>query len=197
MEEFSVRLIRRLCVWPGALLLLALCAGIVTAVTDPVDEIFFTKVNIWFENKDKIPSTNYHRGTILPVGAKVKITYLADGMIDFTDEAAQVTYSIVQIEKHTPGKLRELFDRYFSEKDIRPAMTRLSEDERKNIKEGKVAEGMSKDAVVMAYGYPPGHRTPTLTADEWIYWVTKNNTLEVRFRDGKVIEAVPGKGFRL
>ena len=40
----------------------------------PMDKPYYTKCNIWFDKKDRIPSTNYHTGLILPVGTKVKIT---------------------------------------------------------------------------------------------------------------------------
>lgn len=59
--------------------------------------------------------------------------------------------------------------------------------ERKNIKNGTIAVGMSKDAVVMAYGYPPSHKTPTLDSNMWTYWRDRFRRVFVYFENGKVV----------
>lgn len=45
---------------------------------------------------------------------------------------------------------------------------------------------MSKDAVLVAIGYPPITRTPTLESDDWTYWSNRFNTFIVYFENGKV-----------
>jgi len=49
--------------------------------------------------------------------------------------------------------------------------SKFNGEEKENIKKGTIAEGMSKEAVLMAYGYPPSHRTAALASDEWAYWI--------------------------
>jgi hypothetical protein len=63
---------------------------------------------------------------------------------------------------------------------------RFSEKEKRNIKLGEIEVGMSKDAVLMAYGYPPAHRTPSLESDQWVYWLNRFVNRPVVFRDGRV-----------
>jgi len=41
------------------------------------------------------------------------------------------------------------------------------------IKTGSLCVGMSKAAVVVAYGYPPEHVTPSLDNDVWTYWMDR------------------------
>ena len=38
---------------------------------------------------------------------------------------------------------------------------------------------MSKDAVLMAYGYPPDHKTPKLEDDTWSYWLGRSGAQRV------------------
>jgi hypothetical protein len=38
------------------------------------------------------------------------------------------------------------------------------------IKHGVVVKGMSKKAVLVSYGLPPEHRTPSLESNIWFYW---------------------------
>jgi len=48
---------------------------------------------------------------------------------------------------------------------------------------------MSKDAVLVARGFPPAHETPSIRMDAWRYWKSGNDTRVVRF-DGDRVSAV-------
>ena len=52
----------------------------------------------------------------------------------------------------------------------------LSPEEQDHIEKGTVGGGMTKEAVLMAYGYPPSHRTPSLSMDTWTYWTGRGTT---------------------
>jgi len=58
--------------------------------------------------------------------------------------------------------------------------------ERTQIDNGTVAIGMSKDAVIVAIGYPPITETPNLDGNTWVYWSGRYNKFNVHFKDGKV-----------
>lgn len=155
----------------------------------PVGKIYFTSVNIWYENPDKIPSTNYHKGTKLPIGTKVKIISVWDRKIQFVPVDTTVTFSIVQQRKHTRIKLNELFDRYFSKKDILEQegyFHNLTEKEKECVNNGTISPGMSKVATIMAYGYPPSHKTPLLSSDLWHYWHSRFKMVDVQFKNNKI-----------
>jgi hypothetical protein len=161
----------------------------------PVGKIYYTSVNIWYEKPDKIPSTNYHKGTKLPIGTKVKIISVGNRKIHFVPVDTTVPFTIVQQRKHTRIKLKELFDRYFSKKDILEQegyFHNLSENEKECVNNGTISPGMSKVAVIMAYGYPPSHKTPLLSSDLWHYWHSRFEIVDVYFKNNKVykIESV-------
>ena len=54
------------------------------------------------------------------------------------------------------------------------------------IARGKALPGMTKDAIVLAIGYPQEHGAPGLAADVWTYWKSRTRTFAVEFVDGKV-----------
>jgi len=158
-------------------------------------KIYYTSVNIWYESPDKIPSTNYHKGTKLPIGTKVKIISVGNRKIQFIPVDTSHTFTIVHQRKHTRIKLKELFDRYFSKKSALAkggCFHDFTENEKENIKNGGIAPGMSKVAVIMAYGYPPSHKTPLLSSDLWHYWHSRLQKVIVHFKDNKLykIESV-------
>lgn len=162
----------------------------VHAEKDVVGKTFYTTTNIWYENPEKVYSTNYHRGTILPVGTKVTIKKLRGEEIQFVDKS-ELTFKIIFLKKHSSHKMTiwDYFDQYFSEENpMRKGgpFQKFSKDEKDNIKMGEIAVGMSKAAVLMSYGYPPSHRTPSLKSDGWIYWTNRFVNSPVYFKNGKV-----------
>lgn len=151
----------------------------------------FLKVNVWYEprKEKKILSTNYHKSKILKVGEKFKIIDMSGKEIIFSDEKG-VEYAIIHHRKYTPISLTELFDRYFSKTSVMApggAFTKFTQEEQKNIRNGQIVKGMSKEAVLMSYGYPPGHATPTLESDNWIYWESRWSSKTAIFEKGKLV----------
>lgn len=165
------------------------CLALTAARFAPQGKTYYTKVNIWYENPRRILSTNYHRGGRIPAGTEVKILNYGDGRITFFDTGTGVM-TLWHARRHSRITLQSLFDRHFSEENVRAdggKFDKLTEEEKTNIEAGTIANGMSKEAVLMAYGYPPSHRTPSLEMDSWIYWVGTRTTKIVNFNsEGKV-----------
>lgn len=165
------------------------CLCLTAAKLAPQGKTYYTKVNIWYETPGRILSTNYHKGGRIPAGTEVKILNYGHGKITFFDAGTGVM-TLWHARRHSRITLDELFNRHFSEENVRAAggkFEKMTGEEQKNIEAGVVANGMSKDAVVMAYGYPPSHRTPSVKVDRWIYWIGKHTTKIVNFNsEGRV-----------
>ena len=70
--------------------------------------------------------------------------------------------------------------------DQRTDLSRFSDQERALIRAGEVGVGMSREAVILALGYPPSHQTPSLQNQAWTYWRDRFRTFVVEFENGKV-----------
>lgn len=151
----------------------------------------YTQVNIWYEKPMKIPSTNYHVGAMLPVGTKVTLDNIEDDEIKFTDTNG-ASYRIQVVIKHNNVPGPALKDKLFgSENPMAEGgkFSKFSKEEQEQIRFGSIKTGMSKDAVIMAYGYPPTIRTPTLDVPSWTYWKNRFVTRIIRFDEsGKAVE---------
>ena len=67
-------------------------------------------------------------------------------------------------------------------------LDRLSALDRKGIKEGKAYQGMTKEGIRIALGYPAVHGTPSLDNNTWRYWTNRWKSMLVEFdTSGKVI----------
>jgi len=173
-------------------ILLTFTASYANAKRKIKGKTFYTMANILYEHPAKIFSTNYHRGTLLPVGTKVTIKRVNRKKIQFISDKSGEAFTIIFLRKHM-NRITEwnYFDQYFSEKNpMREGgpFQKFSEDEKRNIKIGNIAEGMSKEAVLMAYGYPPSHRTTSLESNVWIYWTSRIRNQTVFFENNRVID---------
>ena len=184
-----MRKIKKLVLFMTVMILVAML-GITTAYAkSPKGKIFYTTANMWYEHDKNFLSTNFHLGHMIPAGTKVRILRYGGGKIGFKEEANGRRYTYIHARKHSRIKLKELFNRYFSEKNVMTssgAFSKFTKEETKNIKDGIIAPGMSKDAVLMAYGYPPTHKTRDLSSDLWTYWKDRAGKLLVHFENDVV-----------
>lgn len=171
-------------------LLTAVAASGSDATLNPVDKVYYTRVNIWAERPGEISIRNYHVGAMIPVGTKVKIVGFANEKIKFEIEKDNTVCTLVNEPKRTAVDVNGLFERYFSEKDqtaMFGAFRKFTEQEQASITKGEVTAGMSRDAVVMSYGYPPGYTTSSLAGNAWVYSHDKGKkSTTITFRDEKV-----------
>jgi hypothetical protein len=167
--------------------------------TSPVQvtgKTFHTRVNIWHDYSGRIYSTNFHEGTMLPIGTKIRIAEIVhdnplNRYVRFEDGTGK-SYVLIFQMRHERSVVTpwHLFDHYFTFNDPLAeggAFRALSPEEQENVRTGSVDIGMSKAAVIMAFGYPPGHKTPSLEHDAWIYWLNGKQTRTVRFEKDRVV----------
>ncbi len=160
----------------------------------------YTAYNIWKHDSDRhMYCINFKSAsTFIPAGTPVsdaKIRVISQGAgstvkkIQFRLPNTGETIKIGLRSRWHPGKsLEDYFDRMFTTQNFEQLTEGLSEAEIAALKEGTVVEGMSKRAVLISYGYPPEHRTPSLDADAWTYWMSTMANKVIRFDDdGKVL----------
>jgi len=179
--------------------LLALCLSLISfiggfyalALADVADSSsYFTKVNIWYEEPNKILATNYHKGAIIPVGTMVSNVKIGAKAISFTAQGYEgINFSIINVPKHTLMTTKEIFDNYFTKEDVKSKLgifSKFSIHEKKNIEKGEISANMSKEAVIMSYGYPPKHKTADLSSNIWYYWLNRFVAIQVVFKNNKI-----------
>jgi hypothetical protein len=149
------------------------------------DAPLYTAYNIWYEQPAKVWSTNYQKGRLLPAGTAIKDVKESRKNIRFTDAETDVTYTIVFVPKHHPGKsIGDIYQRYVTDKNLDQLTEGFSQSELDAIKSGAVVDGMSKDAVIVCYGYPPEIATPSTKVAGWVYWRHRWKSFTVEF-DGE------------
>ncbi len=153
----------------------------------PIDAKLYTRYTLWSRTK-KISSLNVQEGRILPPGSEVEALFANERRLELKDKNGR-EYTII----FEPGEqlcdmrafIRQLLTIQPPEKefaDIRPEM-------KPYVMRGEVIPGMNRREVTAAYGPPARSRTPNLTNDTWVYWISDDETIRVVFR-GNVVRSI-------
>ena len=153
----------------------------------PASSKVYTQYNMFYEDPMNISAINYQKGNIIPLGTEVKILEARGEYIKFKIAGQETVYNINFPKERMMIPLEDYIKHLFGakneddlSKDVKPVVF-------EKIKRGIVEDGMTRNEVLMAYGYPVAHRTPSLKEDTWIYWSAEMDTKRVVFKGEKVI----------
>jgi len=155
---------------------------------------YFLGVNLHADlGNNKVSSVNYQvRGDLIPWGTEVRIVRMGRRSLVFEDVAKRRQYryafhwktrNTVPLVEHAKRVFLDNVD------DLKQQVDAMSDLDRDGIYDGRVKPGMSREAVLIAIGYPPefANRKELLTAREWLYWINRFERMVVGFgRDGLV-----------
>jgi hypothetical protein len=144
-----------------------------------------TLVNLHPDEKGKrLYSVNYQLDGLMPACTKVRILSVTDKRMSFeTADGTKYEYLFHETMKDPVPKH---LDRYFGKACPRKKIDSLTGVNRQGFKEGRILTGMTKEAVILAAGYPPEHATPSLDSTVWKYWKNRFATRMVHFEGGRV-----------
>ncbi|MFH0944954.1 MAG: hypothetical protein V2A76_07125 [Planctomycetota bacterium] len=149
-----------------------------SALTAPAQR-FYTTYNMWYAKVDSLSAINYKTGAFIPAGTEVTginavSRRFRKDAISFTTSSNGATFTVSFDPKFHPGKsIHDYRNMMFTNKTFDQLVEGLSQEEIDAIKVGSLRVGMSRKAVIIAYGYPPEHATPSLESSHWKYWMNR------------------------
>lgn len=171
--------------------LVATCLLLAACAFSPIREFegktLYTQRNLWVADGVH-ETTNYRVGYMIPVNTRVRIGDTNERVIKVSVPGTGERFRIINIRKYTNQDIEGIFNRYFA--DERENLDVFGADEREAIEAGEIERGMSKDAVLIARGFPPAHETPSIRMDEWRFWKSGNDTRVVRFDIERVSDVI-------
>jgi len=151
----------------------------------------YTLTNLHPDQRRKILySVNYQEDGLIPVCTPVQIQVVSPKKMIFTRLDTHEQYQYIFHRRSLRAPIPAHLDKYFGTECPKNVLDRMSQTDMAGIKAGEVHEGMTKDGVILAIGYPPAHETPDLNADTWKYWTNHFGTFLVKFQKGYVSEIV-------
>jgi hypothetical protein len=145
-------------------------------------------------DKTEITDVNYLQGANVPLGTQVQILEVKKNSVKF-QPAGHPALTLSFRHGRKMMTFEQYLDRIFLTEDPRAKLPKPPRDRkqaaavekvRKAIEEGVIEPGMTKEQVLMAVGYPPAHRTPSLESSVWTYWTNRWSTYQVYFDGDRV-----------
>jgi outer membrane protein assembly factor BamE (lipoprotein component of BamABCDE complex) len=150
----------------------------------------FAQCNMTFD-RETVWAVNYRGGAPIPVGSKVQVVQVTAEMITFKVEETGVTLKFMNHRSSGMG-IEDAFKVHFAPDDPAARIAALTPEEQERVKANEVVAGMTREAVLLTYGTPPPHETPSLEMRTWTYWRNKMFKIEVNFDEsGLVMEGAP------
>jgi len=175
-------------------LLVVMAVTVLAACNAPLQSPFLGQTrylccNLHYD-KTTITDVNYQVGTLVPLGTPVTITDVRQKSVTFEPQG-QPPITLVLKYGRKQTTMDALFSRLFLTTDPRRGLARVPAKTRALIEVGDIANGMTKDEVVMALGYPPAHRTPSIDGAVWQYWQDRWHQFSVYFDGDRVTRFTP------
>ena len=149
----------------------------------------YTQVNMHSFKGKAVFWINYQIDRLIPVNTKVTVDEISGSGVVFTIKETGQTLKLKNKSKHSGLSGQQWADRHFGPKPVNLGKFKKSVQEA--IALARAEPGMSKDAVIIALGYPPAHKTPSLDSPSWLYWRNKWNKVAVQFdSSGKVKQVI-------
>ena len=188
---------------------LALMSGCSTMQGQPFDptlagRAFYLCCNIAFKPDRVASDANYWKyrtdegykpSPLLAAGTRVRVAKVGESAVEFQPSDATTTYTVVF--KYGRGHLSasQYFHNILRDENPVDAMQDVPPSIADAVREGRLVVGMTKAQTLIARGYPPAHRTPSLEATEWLYFDTPGFVDRVTFADDRIqsviLEPVP------
>lgn len=154
-----------------------------------VGEQYYMRHCLRYEAGKPWPTTNYATGTsiLVPINSKVTLSSLGSETMRIKIESSGQIITIENIQKFSQKDMAAIAKNMLTRTPV--PIEKFDDNTAKNIRNGILATGMTKEQVVMTRGYPPGHKTPSLEVDRWTYWNSRYVTHALVFQDGVLVRA--------
>jgi hypothetical protein len=176
-------------------LMILLCACAMTPEEQKFDVLLtaphvYTLTNLHpDERRSALYTMNYQMKGLIPVCTEVKLLQRNYGYLEF--EAVESGRVYTYQEHGNPGEdFISNISKYFGGECDKEKIQQLSDIDRKGIFHGKVFPGMSRQAVILALGYPPLSKTPYLETSRWWYWRSRVNRFYIEFDHNGIVTRI-------
>jgi len=171
----------RIICWPALALAISWTTG---SVADEKDQTYYAQ-HTFYTFKNRYDSTNYHTDTLIPINTEIKVTDIGSRSMEFIiPSMGNMEIKYKNIPKYSKMDMEGSKKRLLGTSKVN--ISKYSKDIQEAIKNGEIKLKMTKEEVLLAYGYPPAHVTPTTDSNQWTYWKTRWDKTILYFKDNKV-----------
>ena len=149
----------------------------------------YTCCNFHYD-RDWISDANWTHAAMIAAGAKIKVVSYGSNVanVEIDGKPMRIGHDYGRREE----SLQQFIQKLVVKNDPKARIAKYPDRIRAAIKEGKVVPGMTREQVIIAVGYPPTHRTPSLESSVWNLWGSRTGRYEVHFNGKGAVEKLVG-----
>lgn len=140
--------------------------------------------------RNRLYTVNYQLpDAMIPYCAEVELHEMNRKVLVFTEVKTGRKFQYI-LHKATGEPIQVSAAKTFANSCDADKVKKMSKKDQEGIKRGRISVGMTKDGVLLAAGYPPGNRTPSLDYDQWTFWKNRWDTMIVEFNEKGVVTKI-------
>jgi len=151
----------------------------------------YTAYNLYTQHGN-IKAINFQVGAFIPVGTPVQVRMVKElgpdndesgsMRIELKTLSDQHRYTLDFTQRYHPGKtIYDYASLMVTDKTFEEQLAGKTPEVIDAIRRAAVIEGMTKEEVILSYGYPAEHRTPSLRGNTWTYWKNRRTQKKICF----------------
>ncbi len=141
------------------------------------------------ESYERLYAANFQQPGLIPVCSEVTLVMVFTDKMRFrVNETGKDYWYLDHAAAREP--LSKNLSHYFGQSCPQAELDALSDVEKEGVRLGIAKKGMSKQAVILALGYPPPRDTPDLESWVWQYWASHFSYFKVVFDDNGRVERI-------
>lgn len=145
---------------------------------------YYTRYNLMYEKGVHL-TTNYWRGTLLPINSRVTLVSVGPRKILLRLEGSGDTVTLDNVREYTLKDTATIARELLGADPV--PLEKLGAETAAMVKDGYPRKGMTKEQVIMTRGYPPRHKTPSLDSNRWQYWSSRFVVQTLVFENGVLV----------
>lgn len=156
----------------------------------PATTQLYLAANLWYTDAQNIDARNLHQGNFIRVGTPIAILQSTNVQLKFKTISDDKEYTVVYDESWMMLPVEDFVRRYLSTLSPKEQFAKVNPRFAEAIRNGKIEKGMSREEVLMSWGYPVTARTPKLDNNTWIYLYEPFRSSRVIFVEQKVSDHI-------
>ncbi len=167
----------------------------ITVVNCYAEEKLYTAYNIWKWGGYNNAFINYKGGrTMIPAGTEIKGRPLIFDNQPYNNNQLHPQHVLFRtlpdkrrhrihfvLRYHRKKTIQDYMEYTFTPKSFEELTAVMTQNEIDAIKKGEIVDGMSKEAVLVCYGYPTERQTRSLDNNVWIYYMNARTQKRIQF----------------
>ena len=142
----------------------------------------YTRYNIFYTNPASVSCLNFVQGNIIPYGTEVEVVECTEEKFSFKTVGSEQIFAVNFSKGERMTSMQNYLQSIIGFEDRQAISSRIRPQYLADVQAGRIAIGMNKDEIAVAWGKVPPVHTPDEKNMTWIYMKSHHDLIRLIFR---------------